>query len=216
MVANPDLRKSEDVEGFLCLLDLREILACDGTAVLDARGETGAGGFVPELKTGLEGEGANLLFVEASDDEGGDGMVLCCSLLTRTKLGAVVEVHAICNVSETARGALDFHLGEELVFAVEAALGVVALVVRAVKLVGVKDVDGDVAVGRKGEGSGKFGAREGRGVGNDGLHVVAESKVGGISEVGGVGAAGVRDQNTAEVLQCGVEFGGFGCYIHLV
>ena len=32
------------------LLDLREIFAGDGAAVLDAGGEAGAGGFVPELR----------------------------------------------------------------------------------------------------------------------------------------------------------------------
>ena len=36
VVANTDLRKTESVKGFFSLLDLREIIACDGAAVLDA------------------------------------------------------------------------------------------------------------------------------------------------------------------------------------
>ena len=57
-------------------------------------------------------------------------------------------------------GAGSLHLGEELVFAVEAALGVVALVVGAFEFVGLEDLDGDVVVGGKGEGGGEFGAGE--------------------------------------------------------
>jgi len=92
----------------------------------------------------------------------------------------------------------------------EAASFVVALVVGIVELVGVEDLSGDVVVGCEGQSGDEFSAREGRGVGDDGLHVGADGEVRGVGEIGGVGSAGVRDQNTAEVLQRGVEFGGFG------
>ena len=51
-------------------------------------------------------------------------------------------------------GAELLHLGEELVFAVEAALGVVALVVGVFELGGLEDVDGDGVFGGEGEGGG--------------------------------------------------------------
>jgi len=137
-------------------------------------------------------------------------MVLCGGLLAGAELGAVVEVHAIGDVGEVAGGAEVLHLLEELVFAMEAALGVVALVVGVFELVGVEDLDWDVMVGGEGEGGGEFGAGERGGVGDDGLHVFAESLMGGVGEVGGVGAAGVGDEDAAELLQGLVELRGFG------
>jgi hypothetical protein len=135
-------------------------------------------------------------------------------LLAGAELGAVVEVHAVGDVGEVTGDSGLLHLLEELVFAVEAAVGVVALVVGVFELVGAENLDGDVVIGDEGEGSGEFGAREGGGVGDDGLHVVAEGLVGGVGEVGGVGAAGVGDQDAAELLQSCVELRGFGGKVH--
>jgi len=102
VVANADLRKTECVKSFFGLLDLSEIVARNGAAVLDAGGETGAGGFVPELQASLEGKAANLLFGEAGGDEGGDGVVLRCGLLAGAEFGAVIEVHTVGDMGETA------------------------------------------------------------------------------------------------------------------
>src|ERR1700710_1420693 len=123
--------------------------------------------------------------------------MLCRGLLAGAEFAAVVEVHAVGYVGEAGCGAGLFHLGEELVFAVEAAVGVVALVVGAFELVGLEDLRGDVVLGGEGEGGGEFGAGEGGGVGDDGLHFFAEGLVRGVGEVGGVGAAGVGDQDAA-------------------
>ncbi len=64
-------------------------------------------------------------------------MVIGGGLLAGTEFAAVVEVHAVGDVGEASRCSLGFHLGEELVFAVEAAVGVVALVVGAFEFVGL-------------------------------------------------------------------------------
>jgi len=48
VVADADLREAEGVERGFGLLDLREIFAGDGSALLDARGEAGGGGLVGE------------------------------------------------------------------------------------------------------------------------------------------------------------------------
>jgi hypothetical protein len=71
-------------------------------------------------------------------------------------------------------------------------------------------------IGGEGEGGGEFGAGEGGGVGDDRLHVVAEGLVGGVGEEGGVGAAGVGDQDAAELLQGFVELRGFGGEVHWI
>jgi hypothetical protein len=109
-------------------------------------------------------------------------------------------------VGESEAGALGFHLGEELVFAVEAALGVVAAVVGLVELGGLEDVGGDAVFGGEGEGGGELGAGQRGGVGDDGEHAVAEGAVRPVGEEGGVGASGVGDKDGGMVKtfpQCG-------------
>ena len=81
VVADADLLEAEGVEGGFGLLDLAEIFAGDGAAVLDAGGEAGAGGLVPEGEVGFVGEGADLGLGELGCDERGDGVVLGGGLL---------------------------------------------------------------------------------------------------------------------------------------
>ena len=102
------------------------------------------------------------------------------------------------------------HLREELVFAVEAAVGVVALVIGIFELVGLEDLRGDVVRGGEGEGGGEFGPGEGGGIGDDRSHLFAEHLVGRVGEIGGVGAAGVGDEDAAQFMQGGLEERGFG------
>ena len=70
-------------------------------------------------------------------------MVLDGGLLAGAEVAAVVEVHAVGDVREALRRHGRLHLGEELVFAVEASLGVVALVVGVFEFVGLEDLGGD-------------------------------------------------------------------------
>ena len=136
--------------------------------------------------------------------------MLCGGLLAGAEFAAVVEVHAVGDVREAARCADLLHLGEELVFAVKAAVCVVALVIGAFQFVGLEDLDGDAVFGGEGKGGGEFGAGKRGGVGDDGLHVFAEDLVGGVGEIGGVGAAGVGDEDAAQLLQGGLKERGFG------
>jgi hypothetical protein len=48
------------VQGVFGALDLEEVFRGDGAAVLDARGEAGGGGLVPDAEAGFAGEGADL------------------------------------------------------------------------------------------------------------------------------------------------------------
>ncbi len=102
-------------------------------------------------------------------------------------------------MGEAEAGAGGFHDGEELVFAVEAALAVVALVVGVFELVGVKDFGGDAVIKNQLESGGELGTGEGGGVGDDGEHAWAEGLVGGEGEEGGVSTAGVGDEDGAEI-----------------
>ncbi len=158
VVADADLPEAECVEGGFGLLDLREAFGGDGEAVGDAGGEAGTGGLVGEGKAGLTGEGADLGFRELGGDERGEGSVLSGGLLAGAEGGdvggAVVEVHAIGDVGEVPGAAKALHNREELVLAVEAAVGVVALVVGVGELFGLEDLGGNAVVGGEGQGGG--------------------------------------------------------------
>ncbi len=108
-----------------------------------------------------------------------------------------------------------FHLREELILAVEAAVGVVALVVGIAELVRMENLGWDAMPGGEGEGGGELGAGKRGRVGDDGEHVGAERLVSGVGEEGGVGTAGVGDEEAAEVCQGLVENGGFLGEVHL-
>ena len=85
----------------------------------------------------------------------------------------------------------------------EAASGIVALVVGVVELVGLQDLHGNFVLGGEGERGGEFSAGKRGGVGDDGEHFLAEGLMRDVGEVSGVGAAGVGDQDAAQLLQSG-------------
>jgi hypothetical protein len=152
VVTDADLVEAKGMEGGFGLLDLGEIFAGDGSAVLDAGCKAGRGGFVPNDKIGLMSEYADLLLSELSGDQRCFGMVLSGGLLSGAELAAIVQIHTVGDVMEVADGALGLHLSEELIFAVKAALRVVALVVGVGEFRGRKDVGGNTVLGGKGEG----------------------------------------------------------------
>ena len=96
-------------------------------------------GLSARFEAGVAGECADLGFGEFGVDEGGEGSVEGGGALAGAELGyaggAVVEVHAEGEVGEAEGEAGALHLGEELVLAVEAAVGVVADVVGVVEFV---------------------------------------------------------------------------------
>ena len=77
-------------------------------------------------------------------------------LLAGAELASVVKVHAVGEVGEAEFNARGFHLGEELIFAVEAAMKAICCGCswgrRSSR--GLADVDRDVVFGGEGEGSG--------------------------------------------------------------
>ena len=162
VVSDADLREAEAVESGFCAFDLRKIGGGDGAAVLDAGGEAGTGRLFCEGEASFAGEGADFGLGELRGDQGSEGVVHRSGLLAGAELAAVVEVHAVGNVGETGLLAAGFHAGEELVLAVETALGVVALVVGVVEFGGEEGFGGNVVLGGEGEGGGQLGAGEGR------------------------------------------------------
>ena len=149
-----ELRESERVQRSFCGLHLRERLCGDRPPILDARAETGRGWFVCEREPGSASKRAYFSLVQARFGEWGDRMVHRGRTLPWPEVSVVVEVSAVGYVREVESGAGLFHLGEEFVFAVEAAVRVVALVVGALEFVGLEDLRGDVVFGGEGKGGG--------------------------------------------------------------
>ena len=91
------------------------------------------------------------------------------------------------------------HDGEELVFAVEAAVGVVAGVLGRGRVLRWHDVERHAERSGKGAGLVEVAAGEAGGVGEDGDHAVAEDAVRGGGQKGGVDAAGVGHHEAAQL-----------------
>ena len=194
----------EDIFG---AFDLGEVFCGDWAAVLDAGGKAGAGGFVGEDEAGVTGQGANFGFGEAGGYERGLRVMEGGGLLTGPKFTFVVEVHAIGDGGETEGGALGFHLGEKFIFAMEAALSIVAGIVGVGKFGRLENLEGDVVLLGESDGIGEFFAGQRGGIGDAGEHAGTERPVSGEGEEGRICAAGIGDEDGAEVLESLVEQG---------
>src|SRR5579862_575905 len=117
--------------------------------------------------------------------------------LSGAEVALIVEVEAVGYRVESARGTEVFHHREEFVFALEAALSVVALVFRAVEFGGGDDLDRDSLLVGESNRVREMSAGEAGGVSDDREHVVPEYFVSDPSQVGGVDAAGVGHENAA-------------------
>ena len=127
-----------------------------------------------------------------------DGVVQCGGFLAGAEFDAVVEVHAVGEMGEAEFEAGWLHLGEELVLAVEAAVAVVAGVVGVVQFAGLQDAGGNAVLGGEVERGGQLAAGQRGGVGDDREHAVTECAMGLPGEIGGIGSAGVCDQQRVE------------------
>jgi hypothetical protein len=121
-------------------------------------------------------------------------MVHCRRALAGTEVPIVVQVAAVSDVRKPALGAESLHLREEFVLAVEAALRVVALVVRIGELVGRERFYRDRVLCREGQCRRKLRARKRSRVSNDSEHARAKYLVRDECEISGVGSSGVRDE----------------------
>ena len=90
-----------------------------------------------------------------------------------------------------------FEHGEEFVFAVEAAVGIVPDVVRVLEFVRGDVFVMDAELAREGFGVPLVRFGEGRGIGGYGDGVIAEGLFGSPREVSGIGAAGVGYDDSA-------------------
>ena len=169
-----------------------------GTAVLDARGEAGGSRLVPDAQASLAREFANFLLREPGLEQRGGNVVLLCGLLAGAEVALIVKVHAVSDGVEAACGAEFFHHRKKLVFALKAALAIVARIFGAVEFGGGDDFDRNALLVGKGNGIVQLSASQAGRVGDHRQHVCAKSAVGGPGEIRGIHAAGIGDEQSAE------------------
>ena len=128
-------------------------------------------------------------------------MMCAGCFLAGTKVALIVEVDAVGDGIEAACCAQSFHQGEEFILAEEAALRIVANVLRAVEFRSCDHFQRNGLLLRKGNRVGKLGACQAGGVGNDRQHVVPERLMCGPSQVGGIHAAGIGDEQTSQLTE---------------
>jgi hypothetical protein len=210
MVANAELAEAEGAEAVFGLFDLLKDFAGDSAAVFDAGGETGRGGAVLEGVSGGAGESADFGFGEADFSEGREDGVFLCGALAGAEVAGVVGVHAVGDVCEAELRAESTHDVEELVFAMEAAVEVVAGILGAVELFGGDDVEGHAETVGEGAGCIEVAAGQRGRICDDGDHAGAEKTVRGGRQISRVDATGVGDHEAAQLNQTLLESLEFG------
>lgn len=211
VVADAELAKAKLPQALFGALDLFENFAGDRPSVFHAGGETGRGGTIPEGIAGIFGESANLLLGEADFGERREHLMLFGGALAGAVVAAVIGVHAVGDLVETEFRAELLHGFEELGFAVEAAVGVVALVLGLGELFGLDDAQRNAVVFGEGFGLLHVAAGEAGRIGKDGEHAVAEDVVCRGGEKGRIHSAGVGDHDAAEGAKAvfeGMQLGG--------
>ncbi len=129
--------------------------------------------------------------------------------LARAELGAVVDVHAIGDMRETRLDPEFLHLGEQLVFAMETALRVIAQILRPGQLCGVQNVGWNAVLAGELQRGGKLLAGQRGGIRNDRQHPFAQRLVCRPGQKGRIRSAGIRHQQRTQGAQGLIERRGF-------
>ena len=197
VMAHAELAETEGANRVFTALDHVERLARHGTAVFDARGEAGGCRLVPDAQAGLACQFADVLLGESGFQQRRGNMMLFGGLLAGAEVALIVQVHTVGDRVEPARGAKVFHDCEEFVFAVKAALAVIAGIFGTIEFRSGDDFERNSLLVGEGDGVGQVRAGQAGGIGDHRQHVVAESAMSGPGEIGGIDTAGIGDQHAA-------------------
>ena len=124
-----------------------------------------------------------------------------CGALTGAVVATVVGVHAVGDVRKAELSAEILHAFEKFGLAVEAAIGIIALVLGIFEFFGLDDAQGNAVRLCKGLGLLHVAAGETWRVGEDGEHAVAEDAVGYGGQEGRIDSARVGNHQRAERAQ---------------
>ena len=124
-------------------------------------------------------------------------MVRASRFLARTEIPLIVDIDAICDGMEAPGGAQILHQGEELIFAEEAALRVIANILRATEFRSCDHLQGNRLLLGEGDRVGKLRSRQTRRVGDDCQHIFWQRLMGCPRQVGRIHASGIGDKQAS-------------------
>ncbi len=141
-------------------------------------------------------------------------MVLLGRFLPRTEITLIVNVHAVSYGREIMLLRKLLHHDEQFIFAVKAARGIVARVLRLVQFRSLDDLERNVLLFRERNSILQVGAREARGICDHSQHIAAECLVRRIGQKSRVHPAGISHQSASHTRQHLVQLLPLGGYIH--
>ena len=124
-----------------------------------------------------------------------------CSLLTRPELSAVVQVHPIRQFVKTHPCTRFFHPCKQLVFAVEAALRIISLIIRVLQLPRLQDMGRNPVSCGELQCGGQFFTRQRGRIRNDCKHPVTQHPMCNPRQVSRVGATRVGHKQRSALSQ---------------
>jgi len=144
---------------------------------------------------------ANLLLGEACVQERRRHMVLAGGLLSGAEVALVIKVDAVGDGSKAALGAQRLHHSKKLIFAMKAALAVVANVVGVVEFGGDDDFDRYGLFSSEGESIGELRSGQAGRIGDHCEHFLSEFAMGNPGQIGRIDATRVGHQHAAKLAQ---------------
>ena len=195
--AHAELAEAQRLDLFFPGLHGLHVLNGHRRSVRNAGTQTRRGGPVPGGQVGQAGQFADLRLGQSGIRQRRGHLVLQRGVLARTVVAEVVHVDAVDDVLVAALAAHLFQAREQLVLAVEAAVGTIAHVIGIVELLGRDVLVDDAEAFHEGLGIALVRFRKRSGIRRDGHCIGAQRAVRRPRQIGGVGAAGEGHDHAA-------------------
>ncbi len=197
MMPYSKLSKPQGTNRIFPALDHVKCLARDRTPVLDTRRKARGCRLVPNAKSGLPRQFANLLLRKSGLQQRSCNTMLLRRLLPRTKVALIVEVHTVCDRIKSARGAQTFHHIKQLILAVKAALSIVPHVLGALEFRSRHHLHRNPLLVRECQSVRKVRACQAGRVSNHRQHVTAQNFMGGPGKISRIDPTRVGNQHAS-------------------
>src|ERR1700722_6512497 len=196
-MAYPTLKETQGSQSVFSLFDHTQRFTRDGTAVFDAGGKAGGSGLVPDSQPSFAGQIANVLLSQAGRQKRSRDVMLSGGCLSGPEISLIVEVDAVDDRVEPTRGAEILHHREKFIFAVEAALAVIASILGTIQFGSRDYLKRNLFFVRESYSVCQLRARKAGRIGDDRQHIFAQNLMCGPGQVGGIDAAGVSDEDAS-------------------
>lgn len=199
MMTDSNLVKAQGTQGVLAAFHRQQGFPCDWMTVGDTRREARGCRLVPDAKSGLLCQQADLSFGKTGLKQRGSDVVPFCRFLTGTKIALIVEVYAVGNAGKTLFACKLLHKVEELILAVKATEPVITNVFGELHLLSLDEPMRNLLLLREGDSILELNSSQTGRVGGHGQHIRAEHLVCHIRQVCGINAPGIGDESPTQV-----------------